>query len=62
VHPIFEPSCGVCQSLSGDCREPALYEDDLWVVRPASPPGVPGWMMMISAAYQRARADEPPPT
>src|SRR3954469_15960083 len=45
--PTCEPTCGVCQSLSGDRREPALYEDDLWVLRPASPPGVPGWMMMI---------------
>jgi hypothetical protein len=39
VQPASEPTCGVCQSLSGDHREPALYEDDLWVVRPASPPG-----------------------
>jgi diadenosine tetraphosphate (Ap4A) HIT family hydrolase len=51
VHPTFEPSCGVCQSLSGDRREPALYEDDLWVVRSASPPGVPGWMMMITRRH-----------
>ena len=51
MHPTFEPSCGVCQSLSGDRPEPALYEDDLWVVRPASPPGVPGWMMMITRRH-----------
>ena len=51
MQPAFEPTCGVCQSLSGDRREPALYEDDLWIVRPASPPGVPGWMMMITRRH-----------
>ena len=51
MQPTFEPTCGVCQSLHGETPEPALYQDDLWVVRPASPPGVPGWMMLITRRH-----------
>jgi diadenosine tetraphosphate (Ap4A) HIT family hydrolase len=42
----------VCATLSGPGRIEPLYEDALWHVRPAaSPPGVPGWMMMISRRH-----------
>ena len=45
-------SCAVCATLSGPGRVEPLYEDALWHVRPAaSPPGVPGWMMMISRRH-----------
>src|ERR1700759_4472975 len=52
-HSSFDATCGVCRSLYGDeasgvQAEPALYEDDLWVVRPAQPAGVPGWMLLIT--------------
>jgi diadenosine tetraphosphate (Ap4A) HIT family hydrolase len=46
------PPCAVCATLSGAARIEPLYEDALWHVRPApSPPGVPGWMMMISRRH-----------
>ena len=51
MHPSFDSTCGVCQLLYGASAEPALYEDALWQVRPASPAGVPGWMMMISKRH-----------
>jgi diadenosine tetraphosphate (Ap4A) HIT family hydrolase len=45
-------SCAVCATLTGPGRIEPLYEDALWHVRPApSPPGVPGWMMMISRRH-----------
>jgi diadenosine tetraphosphate (Ap4A) HIT family hydrolase len=45
-------SCAVCASLSGPGRVEPVFEDALWHVRPApSPPGVPGWMMMISRRH-----------
>jgi diadenosine tetraphosphate (Ap4A) HIT family hydrolase len=45
-------TCAVCATLSGEGRIEPLYEDELWHVRPApSPPGVPGWMMMISRRH-----------
>ena len=45
-------SCGVCATLTGEGRIEPVYEDALWHVRPASsPPGVPGWMMMISRRH-----------
>ena len=44
--------CAVCATLAGPGRIEPLYEDALWHVRPApSPPGVPGWMMMISRRH-----------
>ncbi|HVU49996.1 MAG TPA: hypothetical protein VHL80_04885 [Polyangia bacterium] len=47
-----KPACAVCATLSGPGRLEPLYEDALWHVRPApSPPGVPGWMMMISRRH-----------
>ena len=46
------PACAVCATLSGPGRLEPVYEDALWHVRPAaSPPGVPGWMMMISRRH-----------
>ena len=51
THPSFEPTCGVCQSLYGASAERALYEDDLWHVRHASPAGVPGWMLLITKRH-----------
>jgi diadenosine tetraphosphate (Ap4A) HIT family hydrolase len=42
----------VCATLSGPGRIQPLYEDAHWHVRPApSPPGVPGWMMMVSRRH-----------
>jgi diadenosine tetraphosphate (Ap4A) HIT family hydrolase len=49
---VSAPACGVCATLSGPGRVEPLYEDEHWHVRPAaSPPGVPGWMMMISRRH-----------
>jgi len=46
------PACAVCATLSGPGRLEPLYEDALWHVRPApTPPGVPGWMMMVSRRH-----------
>ena len=46
------PVCAVCASLSGPGRVEPVFESSLWHVRPASsPPGVPGWMMMISRRH-----------
>ena len=46
------PVCAICATLSGPGRVAPVYEDDLWHVRPApSPPGVPGWMMMIARRH-----------
>jgi diadenosine tetraphosphate (Ap4A) HIT family hydrolase len=50
-HPSFEPTCGVCLSLSGPTPSPPIYEDDLWHVRPAEPAGVPGWMLLITKRH-----------
>jgi len=51
-HPSFEPTCGVCNSLSGPAPSPALFENDLWHVRHSDAPyGVPGWMMLISQRH-----------
>jgi diadenosine tetraphosphate (Ap4A) HIT family hydrolase len=45
-------SCGVCATLAGEGRIEPVYEDALWHVRPASsPPGVAGWMMLISRRH-----------
>ena len=44
-----DPSCGMCASLD---TEPALYSDDLWVIRPIEPPwAIVGWMLMISRRH-----------
>jgi diadenosine tetraphosphate (Ap4A) HIT family hydrolase len=44
--------CAVCATLSGPGRLEPLYEDALWHVRAApSPPGVPGWMMLVSRRH-----------
>jgi diadenosine tetraphosphate (Ap4A) HIT family hydrolase len=44
--------CAVCASLAGPGRLEPVFENGLWHVRPApSPPGVPGWMMMVSRRH-----------
>ena len=44
--------CALCATLSGPGRVEPLFEVALWHVRPApAPPGVPGWMMMISRRH-----------
>jgi diadenosine tetraphosphate (Ap4A) HIT family hydrolase len=49
---VVPTSCAVCASLAGPGRLEPVFEDALWHVRPApSPPGVPGWMMMISRRH-----------
>jgi len=53
--PPHQPSqdCAVCASLSdpGVSLRP-VFENDLWIVRPASEPcGVPGWMMLITRRH-----------
>jgi len=51
-HASFEPSCGICQSLSGEGAQKPLYEDDLWHVRHlGAPHGLPGWMMLIAKRH-----------
>jgi diadenosine tetraphosphate (Ap4A) HIT family hydrolase len=48
----FVADCAVCATLVGPGRREPLFEDDLWHVRPADdPPGVPGWMMLISRRH-----------
>jgi diadenosine tetraphosphate (Ap4A) HIT family hydrolase len=48
----FVADCAVCVTLAGPLRQEPLFEDDLWHVRPApDPPGVPGWMMLISRRH-----------
>jgi diadenosine tetraphosphate (Ap4A) HIT family hydrolase len=50
--PLFVADCAVCATLAGPRRQEPLFEDDLWHVRPADdPPGVPGWMMLISRRH-----------
>lgn len=44
-----DPSCGLCASL--DTTEP-LWADDLWHLRPIEePPGVAGWMLLVSQRH-----------
>ena len=51
-HASFDPTCGVCESLSGARPTPSLFENDLWYVRHIDPPfGVPGWMMLVSRRH-----------
>ena len=50
-HATFEPTCGVCHSLSGPAGAVPLYEDGLWHVRHADPAGVPGWMLLITQRH-----------
>lgn len=41
-------SCRLCDAL----REPAVWEDELWHVRPIEPPyGVRGWMMLVAKRH-----------
>jgi diadenosine tetraphosphate (Ap4A) HIT family hydrolase len=51
MDPVHESTCGICLSLHGPGKEPALYEDALWHVRPAAPAGVPGWMLLITRRH-----------
>lgn len=51
-HPSFNPTCGVCDALSGARPAIPLFENELWHVRHIDPPyGVPGWMMLISQRH-----------
>jgi diadenosine tetraphosphate (Ap4A) HIT family hydrolase len=51
-HPSFEPTCGVCDSLSGAAPRAPVYEDDLWHVRHIDPPyPVAGWMLLITKRH-----------
>lgn len=50
-HASFDAGCGVCQSLAEAAPGTALYEDDVWHVRHADPPGVPGWMLLITQRH-----------
>jgi diadenosine tetraphosphate (Ap4A) HIT family hydrolase len=50
-HASFDPTCAVCQSLAGGTPAAAIYEDDIWHVRHASPAGVPGWMLLITQRH-----------
>lgn len=44
-----DPSCALCASL--DSEEP-LWADELWSVRPVeAPPGVAGWMLLVSRRH-----------
>jgi diadenosine tetraphosphate (Ap4A) HIT family hydrolase len=53
--PLPQPSrdCAVCASLSDPgVSLTRVFENDLWIVRPASEPcGVPGWMMLITRRH-----------
>jgi diadenosine tetraphosphate (Ap4A) HIT family hydrolase len=43
--------CGMCSKLSKNA-DAAVFENDLWHVRPIdSPTGVPGWMMMVAKRH-----------
>lgn len=47
-----EAGCAVCASLSNSPAGEPIYENDLWLVSPASAPvAVPGWMMLISKRH-----------
>lgn len=50
-HASYVETCGVCRSLSGATPQAPLFENDLWHVRHGSPPGVPGWMMLITKRH-----------
>lgn len=51
VQPPFDSACGICSKLAGDARE-AVFQNDLWHVRPIdAPSGVPGWMMMVARRH-----------
>jgi diadenosine tetraphosphate (Ap4A) HIT family hydrolase len=51
--PQASQDCAVCASLVDPpaSRKP-VFENDLWIVRPASEPcGVPGWMMLVTRRH-----------
>jgi diadenosine tetraphosphate (Ap4A) HIT family hydrolase len=49
--PSHDPTCGICSKLSTK-PEAAVFENELWHVRPIdAPAGVPGWMMMVAKRH-----------
>ena len=51
AHPSFDATCGVCSKLANDARD-AVFQNELWHVRPIdAPSGVPGWMMMVAQRH-----------
>jgi len=50
THFDSDPSCAICAVLT--MGTPALFENDLWHVRPIDPPCVvPDWVMLISRRH-----------
>ena len=51
THASFDPSCGICNKLQAS-SPPAVFENELWHVRPIdAPAGVPGWMMLVARRH-----------
>ncbi len=47
----MQDGCGLCAKLAST-TEPALFENELWHVRPIdAPAGVPGWMLMVARRH-----------
>jgi len=47
----FEAGCSICSKLADPHRE-AVFENELWHVRPIDPPsGVAGWMLMVARRH-----------
>ena len=48
--PPSVADCGICDKVRS--TEPPLFENELWQVRPISPPCVvPGWMLLLSRRH-----------
>jgi len=49
-HASFDASCGMCNKLAQSPE--AVFENELWHVRPIdAPSGVPGWMMLVARRH-----------
>lgn len=49
-HASFDASCGICNKLAKSPE--AVFENELWHVRPIdAPSGVPGWMMLVARRH-----------
>jgi diadenosine tetraphosphate (Ap4A) HIT family hydrolase len=47
----MQDACGMCEKLAG-ADTTAIFENELWHVRPIdAPSGVPGWMMMVARRH-----------
>lgn len=47
----MQDACGMCQKLES-ASSGAVFENELWHVRPIdAPSGVPGWMMMVARRH-----------